>query len=135
MVPASGSAVEFHGDSVEGGLGVRGRVGAPGQLLAERSRIRVVRSSPARVPAAATTHRRAWPARLFRSGADSELGWCVAVLLWLAYTLGLAIVHNTAGHHWRSLACNVLFTLPVVVLRYAALVWAEQRRRRLPAIR
>lgn len=56
------------------------------------------------------------------------------MLLGLAYTLGLVIVHNTAGHHWWALAWNVLFTLPVVVLRYAALVWAEQRRRRLPAV-
>jgi len=52
------------------------------------------------------------------------------VLLAVAYTLGLAIVQSTAGHHWLALAWNVLFTLPVAVLRYAALVWAEQRRRK-----
>lgn len=70
-----------------------------------------------RFPAPATTRRRAWPARLFRPGGDSELGWCVAVLLGLAYTLGLVIVHNTVGHRWWALAWNVLLTLPVVVLQ------------------
>lgn len=57
------------------------------------------------------------------------------MLLGLAYTLDLVIVHSTAGHHWWSLAWNVLFTLPVVVLRYAALVWAEQRRRKQALVR
>jgi len=39
-------------------------------------------------------------------------------------------VGTAAAHHWFGLAWNVLFTVPVVVVRYARLVWAELRRRR-----